>query len=186
MRSMWQMWRNYMPIAECDRLIKQALTIEPIEATTFGNVPGLRKSKVRWIKRVDPAWDWLFRDIEFVCRRANVAFGFDINMFHEIQFTEYNAEDKGHYGWHEDLTWVPKPEVESQRKLSFIMQLSDSSDYEGGDLELQITEENPLKEHIRAKGTTMVFPSFLKHRVTPVTKGTRHSLVTWYEGPPFR
>lgn len=175
-----------MPVPECDRLIEQALSIKPVEGTTFGNVPGLRRSKVRWIPRTDPAWDWLFRDIEYVCKRANVAFGFDLNVFHEIQFTEYDAEDNGHYGWHEDLTWIPRGEVESQRKLSFVMQLSDPSTYEGGDLELQIKETSPLPEHLRLRGTTMVFPSFIKHRVTPVTKGKRYSLVTWYEGPPFK
>lgn len=186
MRSMWQMWKGYMPIAECDRLIQQALKIPPINGTTFGNIQGLRRSKIRWIPRTDPEWDWLFRDIEFVCRRANVAFGFDINLFHEIQFTEYDSEDNGHYGWHEDLRWVPPPDVNVHRKLSFVMQLSDPSTYEGGDLEMQIADGRPNVEDLKVKGTTIVFPSFVKHRVTPVTKGKRYSLVTWYEGPPFR
>ena len=186
MRSMWQMWKGYMPAPECDRLIAQALTINPVQATTFGNVPNLRRSKVRWIQRVDPAWDWLFRDIEYVCKRANTAFGFDINVFHEIQFTEYDASESGHYGWHEDLRWIPNGESNSQRKLSFVMQLTEPDTYEGGDLEFQINEPCPRPEDLRVKGTTIVFPSFIKHRVTPLTRGKRYSLVTWYEGPPFR
>jgi PKHD-type hydroxylase len=183
---MWQLWKNYMPALECERLIAQALPITPIAATTFGGADDIRRSKIRWISRMDPAWDWLFRDIEFVFRRANVAFGFDLNIFHEVQFTEYDAEDSGHYGWHEDLKWVPAANTESQRKLSLVIQLSDPASYEGGDLELQINDNSPLPENLRAIGTTMVFPAFTKHRVTPVTKGKRYSLVTWYEGPPFK
>ena len=186
MRAMWQMWRNYMPVSECERLIQQALTIPPMQATTFGNIPNLRKSKVRWIQRTDPAWDWVFRDLEYVIKRANVAFGFDLNTFFDIQFTEYNSEDNAFYNWHEDLVWIPPTDRNSQRKLSLVMQLSNPDSYEGGNLEFQMNQNSPDANELKSIGTTIVFPSFVKHRVTPVTKGVRYSLVTWYEGPPFR
>lgn len=187
MQSMWQMWHNYATPEKCNNIITQALTIPPVEATTYGQVPGLRTSKVRWLNRNAAEWQWLYSDIDNVCRRANTAFGFDLNFFYEVQFTEYEAETKSHYGWHEDVVWIPKSGHNTQRKLSFVMQLSDPSDYEGGDFEFQLnTSQPPKAEHMRARGNTLVFPSFLRHRVTPVTKGTRYSLVTWYEGPPFR
>jgi PKHD-type hydroxylase len=186
MRSMWQMWKNYMPDSQCDKVVEQALKITPVQATTYGNVPDLRRSKIRWIQKSDADWDWLFRDIEYVIKRANTAFGFDINLFHEIQFTEYDSAYTGYYGWHEDLRWIPQAGSNSQRKLSFVLQLSDPSTYTGGDLEFQMNEQSPMPADLRVKGTTIVFPSFIKHRVVPVTSGTRYSLVTWYEGPPFK
>lgn len=188
MRSSWQMWEGYMTSERCQSVIDQAMVIPAVEAVTYGNIPNLRTSKVRWIHRNDPSWNWLFSDIEYVVRRANTAFGFDINLFHEVQFTEYDAANNGHYGWHEDLNWIPPGDQNTQRKLSLVLQLSDPADYEGGDLEFQLkgNGNSPETNVLRGRGTSIVFPSYLTHRVTPVTRGKRHSLVTWYEGPPFR
>ena len=66
-----------------------------------------------------------------------------------------------------------------------VVQLTDPSEYEGGNLELQ-WHEPPGFENLRKRGTIIVFPSFLKHRVTPVTRGIRHSMVSWMEGPKWR
>lgn len=188
MRSLWQMWDSYMSAERCQSVIDQAITIPAMAGTTYGKVPNLRDSKVRWIHRGDTSWNWLFSDIEYVIRRANTAFGFDINLFHEVQFTEYDGGTGGHYGWHEDLNWVPAANQNTQRKLSFVMQLSDPADYEGGDLQFDIkgSSGGPNPEILKGRGTTIVFPSYIRHQVTPVIRGKRHSLVTWYEGPPFR
>lgn len=187
MQSMWQMWNDYFTPDMCRDIVKRALQIAPVDGTTFGDVAGLRKSKVRWLNRSNFDWNRLYFDIDNVCRRANVAFGFDLNMFYEIQFTEYDSSMGGFYGWHEDLLWVPPEGRNSQRKLSFVTQLTDPSEYDGGDLELKIEgQELPDRDLLRKQGTSLVFPSFLRHRVTPVTRGVRYSLVTWYEGPPFR
>ena len=73
------------------------------------------------------------------------------------------------------------------RKLSFSAQLSNSDDYEGGDLVFDLPEElTPAKDAMRKQGTVIIFPSFLRHMVTPVTKGERHSMVSWIEGLNFR
>ena len=74
----------------------------------------------------------------------------------------------------------------SQRKLSITIQLSDSDEYEGGDFVFTKDIPSPDAELIRKKGTIIVFPSFLYHQVMPVTKGTRYSLVGWYEGNDWR
>jgi PKHD-type hydroxylase len=100
-----------------------------------------------------------------------------------LQFSEYTADKEGgkngQYDWHMDFSGGPS----STRKLSMSIQLSDSSEYEGGDLELMM-HRNIIKAP-RDKGTVIFFPSYITHRVTPITSGTRHSLVSWFHGPPF-
>jgi PKHD-type hydroxylase len=78
------------------------------------------------------------------------------------------------------------------RKISLIASLSDSNDYEGGDLQIDLSNIDNRKPNIvtikelRQKGSVVIFPSFMWHRVTPITKGTRFSLVMWNIGNPFK
>jgi PKHD-type hydroxylase len=74
----------------------------------------------------------------------------------------------------------------NDRKLSITIQLSDSDDYEGGNFILDRQYQQPDSKDLRTKGTILVFPSPIKHKVTPVTKGIRKSLVAWVEGPKWR
>jgi len=82
--------------------------------------------------------------------------------------------------------------IGSVRKLSVTISLTDSNTYEGGNLKFDLGEnadvENRFIEctEIRPQGSIIVFPSYNLHQVTPVTKGTRYSLVIWYYGRPFR
>ena len=116
-----------------------------------------------------------------------VYFGYDILGMNQMDMLRYRATDENglnqHYGWHEDTDWVnPKP---TQRKLTMIIQLSDSDDYEGGGLQFakhKITEGHDF----RGKGTVIIFPAPWTHRITPITKGVRRSIVAWVEGPPWR
>ncbi len=188
MRMWWQLWSNYFSVEECQRVKAAALLIEPREGIIgHGGVSRVdneyRRSQVRWLDRQAQEWTWFYDKIEYLFRNSNHnAFGFDLSYFHEIQFTEYDSKYKGKYDWHEDLTWPTDRCI--HRKLSMVIQLSDPSEYEGGDLEL--AKEPPTPEQLRPQGSVIVFPSFLQHRVTPVTAGLRYSLVTWYEGPLFR
>jgi PKHD-type hydroxylase len=188
MNSWWQIWHNYLNANKCQEFIDDALKIQPMQAkigfkSDAVNDKEYRRSKVRWLNRTAPKFQWMFTHMENLFRRANQSFGFDLNYFHEIQFTEYHEDYEGYYNWHEDLNWIENRPC--QRKLSIVVQLTDPSEYEGGELELK-TDQPPNKERLKQRGTAIVFPSFLKHRVTPVTKGCRYSLVSWYEGPPFR
>ena len=102
---------------------------------------------------------------------------YDISTIQEIQIGHYT--EGGHYDWHVDVT---KPDENNiQRKLSAVLMLSDPDDYEGGLLEIKDAEIPKLKQ-----GTLIVFPSFMKHRVTKVTKGNRFTAVAWAVGPAFR
>lgn len=194
MQQWWQLWTGYFKPSECDCIVEQGLK-RPMQKATMRNGEVIisdsdyRRTNIRWLHRLDDDVSWIIPKIEYAVRISNKnAFQFDIDYFHELQFGEYTGEQQGAYGWHTDLEWASPRLI--QRKLSIVVQLSDSDDYEGGDLELQESElsegQYPTPTALRAKGTLLVFPSFLSHRVTPVVKGTRYSLVIWYEGPCFR
>jgi PKHD-type hydroxylase len=100
----------------------------------------------------------------------------------EIQYTEYHATNRGKYDWHHDVDWNNPSGLD--RKLSVTVQLSDPSEYEGGDF--QFMEVEQPSEEAKTKGTILMFPSYLQHRVTPVTDGVRKSLVLWFTGPRWQ
>ena len=145
-----------------------------------------RKSQVKWIHSSDNTFD-LFSHLESLIDYANKDYyNFDIiNSSEAIQYTEYNELDNGEYGWHTDAF---APSAPPYRKLSLTIQLSDPSEYEGGDLQINIPqpEKNVITTVPKKKGEVIIFPSYMWHRVTPVTKGVRKSLVWWVGGSPFR
>jgi len=108
---------------------------------------------------------------------VNQRYKFQLTGFRErFQLASYTG--KGHFDWHSDLG---RSET-STRKMSLSVQLSDPATYEGGGLEFFGQDKLILP---RAIGTVIVFPSFLIHRVTPVMRGTRLSLVAWVHGAAF-
>ena len=121
---------------------------------------------------------------KYILRANSACFGFDIIKDFEMQFTKYNSKDKGFYNWHTDNNFLSDSFF--TRKLSVVIQLSDPSEYEGGVLELEIDNKVQTFDGFKQAGSIIVFPSFIKHRVTPVTKGVRKSLVAWVNGPNFR
>lgn len=141
-----------------------------------------RSCKVQWVN--NPAvHSFVWNCILDVNR---LAFGFDIQVLPAIQYTVYNSDSQDHYNWHRDTYFTHNAPYD--RKLTFVMQLSNSDEYEGGDLLLEddFFENKPDRDEFRRKGAVFIFPSFIKHKVTPVTKGTRKTLVAWAEGPKFR
>jgi len=138
---------------------------------------GVRACSVRWLQDV-----WI-RDLlwPFVEQANADCFGISVECRAEMQVTEYNSEVGGHYDWHHDVEW--SGQGNRDRKLSVTVQLSEPSDYEGGDFEF---DEVKSTANFRAKGTILVFPSYLRHTVHPVTAGTRRSLVAWFSGPRWR
>ena len=101
--------------------------------------------------------------------------GFNFLTDHPSAF-KYNVGGK--FDWHYDFT-----HSEPTRKLGFTLQLSNSSEYEGGNLEFFGHE---FDEKSREKGTLILFPSYSWHRVTEITKGTRLAMVGWVHGPSFQ
>jgi len=144
-----------------------------------GTVSEYRKSDIAWIPdNQDSAW--LYSKIADLSMIANKEmWNFDIWGYHDsLQYTTYYG-DGGHYDWHADLG----PNM-SNRKLSVVLQLSDPSEYEGGELQMNIG--GSIISVPRQKGLICFFPSFLLHRVTPLTSGIRTSLVTWLCGANLR
>ena len=109
---------------------------------------------------------------------VHMAYKYDLYDEHpEISFLRYAKTE--FFDWHHDVS----EKTERTRKLSFSIQLSASDDYEGGDLEFACLD---ALAQARTLGTLLVFPAFNMHRVRPVTRGARFSLVGWFYGPPFR
>lgn len=169
---------------EVDQIINLASEYTEQDATIISNgdsvEESIRKSKVRWLPN-NASWAWLYDRIADMSLEANNAiWHFDLNsIIDDIQFTEYEAGG-GHYDWHVDIG----PSTISHRKISIVVQLTDPNEYEGGNLELH--PGNYAFAVPRKKGAVAVFPSFMLHRVTPVTEGLRRSLVLWVGGSHYR
>jgi len=149
---------------------------------------GMRKSDIVWITD-----QWVYDLIWEYMLGANESAGWNYNILaaESCQITRYTKD--GYYSWHRDGMGSHKevfnmPDNKflhnNTRKLSMSIVLN--SDFEGGDFEISgaqryLKEGTPKLE----EGSIIVFPSFLEHRVAPVTKGTRYSLVTWFMGPPY-
>lgn len=123
-------------------------------------------------------------DLQQSIINANTAeFGFDLFQVDDGQilfYNEYRAERNGEYGWHNDSG----DSAINDSKLTALVNLSDE-EYEGGDLQLFLNEEKTI-DGFRIPGSVVIFPSFVQHRVTPVTKGTRTTLAQFVLGPKFR
>ncbi len=152
----------------------------------YGTIAGkktkldVRRAKVSSLHRRG-GFGWVYSRLWKAVQQANRDyFGFDIEGFDRgIQLIRYDGGGEDHYDWHMDLG-----PSSTRRKVSVVMQLSDENDYEGGDLML-LYGHKPRKGS-RARGDLIAFPSFVMHKVTPVTAGTRFSLVAWFVGPEFK
>ena len=153
----------------------------------------IRSCDISWIGPKDERSQAIYQQIDsMLVEAARNYFGFDVFVggTEAIQYTEYNFKEekevKDHYGWHMDsmLQGMGK----SDRKLSFTIQLTHHADYTGCDFEFPNSEGDDQwdRDLVRTKGTAIIFPSFMTHRVTPITGGTRKSLVGWLRGPLFR
>lgn len=140
----------------------------------------IRITKTAWIAP-SPQSSWLYDRIQRVARALNDrSYQFDLRGFSEnMQYTIYHGAEGGHYGWH-----VDHGPLKVQRKFSISVQLSDPAEYEGCDLEFQAG--NKIETAPRTKGAIIGFPSYVLHRVTPCTRGTRKALVAWTTGPKLR
>jgi len=123
----------------------------------------------------------MYRDLNIFIQKANLNhFGFDdIRVTENVQFTEYPTG--GFYDWHMDcdLVMTKEPPV---RKISMTVLLNHPSEFEGGELEIGGKRTaKPVQQ-----GHGLAFASFINHRVKPVTRGVRQSLVCWFGGTPFR
>lgn len=175
-------WQNAFSDDQIANFVSVGEAACPKEATIGeGTVDeNIRQCKTGWLplhSDTEPLYDTL----GWVARQLNGQY-YDLDLFgfvEDIQYTVYGP-DGDHYGWHIDKGAGER----SPRKLSLVLQLSDPSEYEGGDLE--IWAENKPVSVAKQKGLVACFPAYTLHRVTPVTKGVRRSIVVWLSGPRFR
>lgn len=166
------------------------LTNHKIINPNVGIVKRTRETNLKWIY-LDNNSDWLFKKIIQCINVVNANnYGYVLKFVEDFQFAEYTSQSKGFYCKHYDCG--NRFEMENFvdiRKLSFSIQLSDSNDYEGGELKFYTgkksiyTNKEESDTAKKDKGTIIFFPSHIIHEVTPVTKGIRYSLVSWVQGP---
>ena len=178
----WAYWDKAFSNEECDELIRIGNSVKKEKALIGGKNQLDLKTRNSEIAFLYPAHDidWAFKKMTDIVSQLNERyFGFDLfGALEGFQFTKYEAPS-GKYGKHVDCLFN-KP----VRKISFTLQLSDPKDYEGGDLCLHL-KSKPEKMK-KERGDVVIFPSYVLHEVTPVTKGTRYSLVSWITGKPFK
>lgn len=193
MKGLWVYAKAFTP-EECNYIVETVKKESPTWART-GHTPtieqtfGHRRSKVFWIERTHPTLGYLVSKIwNLVTPINNEYFRANLQDLPPLQFTQYSEQYQGEYKIHTDLDWLDSRDNATrpffQRKISCIVQLSDPKDYDGGDFEFgDDVPEKPPVEAIKEQGTILTFPSFVRHGVRPVTRGTRYSLVGWFEGP---
>jgi len=178
-------FQNAFSEEELTRLYDLLESLQYQDATTIGNqdekISEVRSSKIKWIPQTNN-WQWLYQKLFNMIEEANgTLWNFDLFGTNEfIQYTEYLASDQGHYDWHQDIG----PGGPSLRKVSLVVQLTDAEEYEGGDL--QIWPGGNIWTVPKGKGNVAIFPSYMMHRVTPMTSGVRKSLVLWAGGQHYK
>tara|TARA_R110001606_G_scaffold175392_1_gene321951 strand:- start:2906 stop:3538 length:633 start_codon:yes stop_codon:yes gene_type:complete len=201
-------FKSALPERICDDIIKYSLSKNESMARTGGydnkklnedeirNLKNKRNSDVVWLNE-----GWIYKELQPYIHKANknAGWNFEWDRSESCQFTKYKHNQ--YYDWHCDSWAKPydkpnNPDNGKIRKLSMTCQLTDGSEYKGGELEFDFRNYDPnmrdefkhLKQakEILPKGSIIVFPSFVYHRVKPVTKGTRYSLVMWNLGYPFK
>ena len=196
-----------IPSRICDEIVRYGKQLQDQMARTgnFNNIKKLNQKQIKDLKTKrdsDIVWldeRWIYKEIQPYVHEANAAAGWNFQWDHSeaIQFTKYNKGQ--YYDWHCDGWDRPynKPQEPNShgkvRKLSVTVTLSDAKDYKGGELEFDFRNLDPDKKpnihkckEILPKGSLVVFPGFVWHRVCPVKKGTRHSLVMWSLGWPYK
>ncbi len=144
----------------------------------------IRVTKVAWLERNAQTNAFYRRMEELVLNLNRQFFRFDLSGVAPMQYAIYEATEQGHFDWHTDYGREKGHEQHEPRKLSLSLQLSDGAQYQGGELQAQIRSKVEIAP--RARGTLIAFPSYVLHRVTPVTAGVRKSLVVWALGPEYR
>jgi PKHD-type hydroxylase len=170
-----------LSIEECDQIValgeKRLKSAASVEGRSDLQSRDYRVSDICWIEPAEDA-QWLYHRLGMLFSYVNEAYGFElVGLGESLQYTCYGPGQ--FFNWHIDNGAGGA----SLRKLSMTIQLSDPAEYEGGQLEFHGVADMP---GARGRGSAVAFPSFLSHRVSPVTRGLRRSLVAWAYGPAYR
>lgn len=181
----------------CERIIAAGEATQAMNAEVAHDpTNSVRDSTVAWLRQ-GPETAWLYAALTQLVDSTNARlWKWQLSMAESMQYTHYGPGQ--HYGWHADQRRKPYPDDDKRwpgllRKLTVVVTLADGDSFEGGDFMVEVLEAPPdaperrLKtlSEVRRMGAAVIFPAHLYHQVTPVTAGSRRSLVAWYLGPPF-
>jgi PKHD-type hydroxylase len=207
MQLQYNYWwfKNALPKLLCRDIINFAKSKNDTKFAIVAGVPGVeketeklskrQKQETKKVRNSNVVWlrePWIINKIIPYVRTANenAGWNFEFENCESIQFTIYGKNQ--HYDWHADCGVIPD-ENGKVRKLSASILLNEPSEFEGGELEFghySKPNQKPIilssKENLTSAGSMAVFPSFVFHRVKPVTKGVRYSLVVWLQGSPLK
>jgi PKHD-type hydroxylase len=178
-------WRGLFTPKELDALERQcdALVLEEAKLNSYG-VHAIRATKVAWVHRT-PQTEDLYHRMEAIVLRLNAeCFRADLSGLSPMQFAVYRDADSGYFDWHNDYGRDRGEPGQEPRKLTLSLQLSDGASYDGCELEARAA--HPVDVAPRERGTLVAIRSNVLHRVTPITRGIRKSLVAWATGPEYR
>ena len=180
MRELFYLETTRIDAADIERIHQLGSQQQSESGVVFSadeTLQNIRRCTIQWIKD-----DWLHALLWSYVESVNTStFGFDLLERAEIQLVTYTADELGHYDWHHDVQWYGQ--TPHDRKLSLTIQLTESDAYHGGNFEFEEVQTNA---DFRSIGTILIFPSYLRHRITPVTQGERKALVAWFYGPRWR
>ncbi len=197
LKTPYHVWESYFDDAFCDRVIELGEAAEPMDGAVRHDPSGkMRSSTVSWLGIRDKFRE-VHEPVTALIEKSNQEFwNWDITGAESMQYTRYGPSQ--HYDWHADSRALPYEEKSrwagTIRKISVSVHLSHAEEYDGGAFMIEDTIAIPSRAERRIKtldqakprGSAIVFASHLHHKVLPVTRGTRRSLVGWYVGPPFR
>jgi PKHD-type hydroxylase len=181
-KEYWTYCKNLFTPDECNAIIQLANLKEKLIANIEGNGvvdKSIRQNKVSWLNRHDNI-DWIYEKISYAVINMNQKyFNFDLTgIVEDLQFTEY-SEIGDKYEYH-----IDSGKDFYIRKISVVVQLSDPKTYDGSELNIMYKSIPDIA--IKDQGSLIMFPSYMLHKVTPLLKGTRYSLVGWVSGPPLK
>tara|TARA_B100000287_G_C20478152_1_gene720065 strand:- start:44 stop:673 length:630 start_codon:yes stop_codon:yes gene_type:complete len=209
---MYYYWSEEITKSDCEKIINEFDTSKSVDATTGNYQKTLYPEEIEEYKK-NGNWDfdknqpknintpdestrktklnWLplqhkFNKIlsEYVTKANTIMYHYDIGKFTPCQFARYDVGD--FYNYHQDSGHNIVEYEKETRKLSMTLQLSDPDTYEGGQFFFYNGNKEEEEPEIQKQGSILVFDSRMWHRVAPVTKGVRYSLVSWVLGPHFR
>ena len=179
-------WEGALSVEQCNEVISYAIGDPEPAQCNYGFNPHLRSANVWWLKTTDEKYSWLYDRLLHLAAILNERhFHFNIQGACEaIQLTRFNEGD--HFSArHMDRMPGDYNGSNLPRKFTLAIPLSERSEFGGGDFEFDVGG-NEMIVPAQERGTLLTFPSFVLHRVTPVTSGVRWSLVLWLGGPSFK
>ncbi|MBA2589522.1 MAG: 2OG-Fe(II) oxygenase [Alphaproteobacteria bacterium] len=179
-------WHGLFSEAELNLLERycDGLALEPAQVLGDG-YNSIRTTRVAWVERESEVAESLYLKMEEIVLRLNAEhFRSDLSCLTTLQYALYSDSESGYFDWHIDYGRDSRDPAQEPRKLTISLQLSNETSYDGCDLEVRAAHLIDVAP--RQRGALVAFRAYALHRVTPITRGIRKSLVAWAAGPEYR